>query len=98
MGGTNEMTLLGLRMHISNGDVHVHDDKNSLKFTMKKDSFKSEIEDAFSYLEKNEGVISLEGINNVNLCIGKRDNKHFVFIMNGKDSVKKELETFIKGL
>lgn len=59
MGGSNETTINGLRMHVNNGEVHVHDDKSSLKASFSASVFKKEMKDALEKLEDNDGVVDI---------------------------------------
>lgn len=96
MGGKNETTIGGLRLHESAGEVHVHDDGKSVKFIMDALTFKEEIQDALAELQKHEGIIKVNGDNSVPLYIMKDDKLYNVFV--GGSGVKGELQKFFRGL
>lgn len=96
MGGTNPETILGMRLHISGGDVHIHDDAKSMKFSMDQSKFKKELEDSIDELTSSDGIITIEGKTKDQLCVGKKDRKFFMFLMDG-GCVKSKLLDFIKG-
>ena len=94
MGGTNEETISGLRVHLKNGDVHLHDDDKNLKFKMESSEFKEEIEDAFK--EKNDGVVVIPGDGKNSLCILKTGRTLNVFLKDNT-SIKPKLKAFISN-
>jgi len=95
MGGSYEEKFSGLRMHISDGDVHVHDDTKNLKFRAGQSQFKEDIQDAFNTLKKKEGIVMIDGETRNELCIMKNGTTYSMFIM-GKVSIKSQLQSFIK--
>jgi len=100
MGGSNETTIAGLRMHVSGGEVHVHDDSHSLKFSKKVEDFKSEVKDVLddSQFGSNnpDGIMIIEADKGANLCIGRHNKNVFAFLL-GTSSIKSQLDSFIKG-
>jgi hypothetical protein len=98
MGGTNEMIISGLRFHVNNQCVHIHDDKSSTKFESTQNIFKKDLQNAFKDLaHEGDGVVMLNGNTDVNLCVGKRDKKYFIFLEGGQ-CIKDSLEKFAKTL
>jgi len=95
MGGTNETIIDGLRLHIENNCVHIHDDSKKLKFEMHKSDFKTEIEDAIRSLDVTDGVVKLTGVKD-DLCIVVDGSSLSMYLTSKKD-VKNELQSFIKG-
>lgn len=97
MGGYNETRISGLRLHVSEGNVHIHDDSKSLKFIEKKDLFKKELNTALKDLEKskNGGMVKVEGATGA-LYLSK-ENKIYSIFLAGNTSIKTQLETFLKG-
>jgi hypothetical protein len=95
MGGTSEKTINGLRMHINNSNVHVHDDSKSLKFECSTSSFKSQVEDAIKELSSDDGIIKITGTKD-DLCIVKDGNTLSMFIAQKSSNIKTELQTFLK--
>ena len=77
MGGTNESTIAGLRIHHNNGEVHIHDDRKSRKFSMNERSFSGEISDALKQLREKDSVAIIEG-NGDDLVLGKNDSGYFM--------------------
>ena len=98
MGGTNEKTVDGLRMHVSNGDVHVHDDARSIKFWTSKSDFKESMEKALQEIKesKNDGIIRINGDSRNDLCLVKEGASTYMFLSETEDKTK-EIETFLKG-
>lgn len=99
MGGSNEIVIKGLRMHVNDteGKVHVHDDNRGLKFTAGSKDFKSEISKALASLDKTDGIVSISGDTSVKLLV-LRDGKSFHTFLADDSSNKKDLETFIKDI
>ncbi len=95
MGGSYEEKFSGLRMHLSDNEVHVHDDSKSLKFRANPGQFKEDVQDAFSTLKKQEGIVMIEGKTRNELCIMKNQTTYSMFLME-KVSIKSQLESFIK--
>jgi hypothetical protein len=96
MGGSNEKTISGLRLHIDVNMVHIHDDSKNLKFEMHKSDFKTEIEDAIKDLEVSDGVVKLAGTTGADLCLVMDGSSLAMYLASTKD-VKSELQSFIKG-
>jgi hypothetical protein len=97
MGGTNSETINGLRFHINNDEVHIHDDAKSLKFIAKKSVFSSDIDDAINQLDNLKcGVAKIDGTSKEKLCLVKDEKNFFMFIMDNSNS-KSKLESFLKG-
>lgn len=95
MGGMNETTIHGLRLHIENNMVHVHDDSKSLKFEMHKSDFKTEIEDAIRSLDVTDGLVKLPGTKD-DLCIVS-DGCCLSMYLVSKKNIKNDLQNFIKS-
>jgi hypothetical protein len=95
MGGTSEKTINGLRMHINNSNVHIHDDSKNLKFECSTGDFKTQVEDAILQLSKDDGIIKITGTKD-DLCIIKDGNSLSMFISEKTANVKSELQTFLK--
>lgn len=95
MGGTNEETIGGLRAHIKNSNVHIHDDSKNLKFEMGSSEFRNEIEDALKTLKKSEGIIEIPGDGKNNLCI-MRSGRNFSMFLKDNASIKQKLQSFLK--
>lgn len=98
MGGTNSETINGLRFHISNGEVHVHDDTKSLKFVMDSKKFKDNVESAVSQMSKakNDGMIRIAGDTKCDLCLVREGKVIFSFLTDTR-SIKSKLLSFTKG-
>ena len=77
MGGTNETTIAGLRIHHNNGEVHVHDDRKNKKFSMSERSFSGEVSNALKQLKEKDSVAIIEG-NGDDLVLGKNSNGYFM--------------------
>jgi len=99
MGGLNETTINGYRLHINDEDVHIHDDDRDLKFVCDAEDFKTEVQEAFDQLKSSDGIYKIEGISEnskcSDLCIVK-DGKAFYFYIAPKGSIKKDLMKFVK--
>lgn len=106
MGGTNEQTLNGLRLHINGGEVHVHDDSKGLKFTSARAIFKHQVSEAVEELDKFKGdcVTKIDGSSSTlvkgkvstSLCIAKYSGKFFIFLTDNSSS-KAGIKNFLKG-
>jgi len=77
MGGTNETTIAGLRIHHNSGEVHIHDDRKNKKFSMNEKSFSGEISNALKQLKEKDSVAIIEGNGN-DLVLGKNDEGYFM--------------------
>jgi hypothetical protein len=101
MGGSNEKTVGGLRFHQSNGEVHLHDDKNNLKYSSEEHAFKKDIQNGLKEFKNcPDGLIVIANpLNkgNADLCLGIKDKKMFTFLL-GKSCIKSDLESIIKGI
>ena len=97
MGGQNETKLNGLRMHINNNEVHIHDDNKGMKFYMSCPDFKTEAEESLKELEKAEGIVKISGDRCDDLYLMKTGNKTKMFLMDKNSSIKKELKSFLRN-
>lgn len=96
MSGTNESTINGLRMHVKDGDVHVHDDKAGIKWSYNAAEFKKESTKALKGL--SGGVATFSDRSGTYLCIGSDpDGNMFMSLFKSGDKLD-GLKTFIKGL
>jgi hypothetical protein len=100
MGGSNETNLGQYRAHVStdngrNPIVHIHDDKSGLKFECSAPTFEQEMSDAFRSLEQ-EGIMVIKGKTNTDLFIGLYGDKFFI-LLSPQTSMKKDIESFLKG-
>jgi len=95
MGGMNEQTFTGLRLHIKDGDIHIHDDTKKLKFSSDLEEFKIEIKRTFRALEKKDGLVEIPGTGDT-LCVVKRRDIFSLIILNRK-SIKEKLSTYLKA-
>lgn len=97
MGGKSETKISSLRMHISNNNVHVHDDSKNLKFETSTDNFKEDVNSAFEDLKKGEGVVKIVGHKGDDMYI-MRDGRNFkIFLMGKNSSIKQELQSFLRN-
>jgi hypothetical protein len=96
MGGTNETKIDGLRFHINRGEVHIHDDSASRKFTCKAASFRTSLQDAFDALKKQDGLVKVEGKDDTDLCL-VRDGSDFSLFLTSGGSIKRKLQDFIRN-
>ena len=96
MGGKNEIKISGLRFHESNGDVHIHDDAKSFKFSTDADDFKNDVQDAFNNLKDREGIVRITGGGD-DFYIMKQGRNISFFLMD-KSSVKSKLQDFIRDI
>lgn len=96
MGGSNETLINGLRLHVSGGEVHIHNDKSHDKFSLEEDMFKSEVKSALNTLKKRDGVSCIPGTGSQALYIMKNDGVYNLFV--GGKSIKKDLESFIRTI
>lgn len=96
MGGSNETTVGGLRCHINNGEVHIHDDTKSLKFKADSVSFKTDVEDALTQLSKTDGIVKIDGTSKESLCLVQDGKNFFMFVTTDK-GMKTDLKAFLKS-
>jgi len=98
MGGTNESTINGLRMHVKDGNVHVHDDKASLKWSYDAAEFKKVATKALKGLSGADGVATFCDRAGTSLCVGN-DPEGNMFISLFKSGDKLDgFKSFIKGI
>jgi hypothetical protein len=95
MGGTNETTIAGLRIHRNNGEVHIHDDSKSKKFCMGEKYFSNEVSEALKGLKQKDSVVSIGG-RGADLILGKSGQGYFMALV-GNTTVS-EINDLIKGL
>jgi len=93
MGGKNETKISGLRMHVSNGDVHIHDDAKNLKFETPCRTFKTEVGEAFETL-KSDGIYEIAGKKD-SLCIMRSGRTISMFVKDG-NGIKQKLQAFLR--
>ena len=99
MGGSNETIINGLRFHVSNGCVHIHDDSKKLKFEMNTRDFKNEIKDAYKQLENEDGLIEISSsiYSNDSFFVMKNAGEYSIFLTKF-DTSKTTLDNFLKGI
>jgi hypothetical protein len=95
MGGTNEDTISGLRIHESDGDIHIHDDSKDLKFKLDLEDFKKEVNASFEALKKKDGLCEIFGNNSDTLCFIRRKGKFSMFILDN-NSIKQKILNYLK--
>jgi len=96
MGGTNETIAQGLRCHVNNGEVHIHDDKKALKFCCSEKTFKIEIENALQSLGDNEGVTTIQGVG-LDLGIMRLGDRYSWFILDGMNALS-QIKDFVNKI
>ena len=96
MGGTNETTINGLRMHVSNGQTHIHDDKASLKAFMDTKDFKKEMKDALERLEDGDGVVDIVG-RGATILVTKYNGNISMSLVNTR-SQQTDIKNFIESI
>lgn len=97
MGGQFETKLNGLRMHVNNNEVHIHDDNKGMKFYMPSSDFKAEINESLKEFEKAEGTVKISGERCDDLYLMKTGNKIKMFLMDKNSSIKKDLKSFLRN-
>ena len=95
MGGSNEETISGLRIHEKDGDIHLHDDSKSLKFEMNLKDFKKEVDASFEALKKKDGLCEIPGDSSNTLCFIRRKGKFSMFILDN-NSIKQKVLNYLK--
>lgn len=91
-------TINGLRFQkYDNGTVHIHDDKQGIKFEGKTFDFKGELQEVMKEMEQVDGAVRITGTTNVSLFLLKQDKKLTCVLAAEKDT-EKELATFVRGL
>jgi hypothetical protein len=92
-------TIAGLRFqeYPESKEVHVHDDKNSLRFVAKTKTFKDDMASSIVDLKAGPGATIIEGTSKEKLCFISDGKKIQAFVMDTVDMTK-EIETFIKKL
>ena len=96
MGGTNPVQATGLRMHLNNGEAHVHDDSKSLKFSAGAQVFKADVEAAMKVLGGTIGMVKVTGNTKTDLCLVRDGSGLTMFLSDGNDQ-EKALQDFLKG-
>lgn len=97
MGGKNETNVGEYRMHVSNNEVHVHDDKCSKKYSENLSSFKEDLKEGMSCLKSNkDGIIKIGGGKGSDLYLMKDNGKYHLFI-SSPISIK-DLSKFLKNI
>jgi len=95
MGGTNEIHILGLRAHVSNGQVHLHDD-NGRKFEGPLTAFKSDLGDAVETLKSGDGCVAVLGGTSTALILGKWGRNTFAALTTDSDATD-DLKRWAEG-
>ena len=88
--------IAGLRFHILNRRVHIHDDTKNLQFFLDQRKFRTEVEHAFEILLKEEGAVKVSGETSVSLYLIRDGNKYITFISD-MSSIKGKIDKFING-
>ncbi len=96
MGGTNEQKISGLRVHVNNDNIHVHDDSRGLKYEGSKKQFKEDLKNAFDSLKRAEGIVKISG-KREDLCIMKQGKVYSMFLAD-KRSIKTSMDTFLRTI
>jgi len=96
MGGRNEETICGLRMHINGSEVHIHDDGKSMKFVTDCENFKEKMKEGFEALKKADGIFPIDGDGACNFYLLKIGRNLTCFVMDSNSS-KQKLETFTRS-
>ena len=98
MGGSKGETISGLRLHISGGDVHVHDDSKNLKFNVESNEFRVECETGLDYLNelKDDGLYEITGVGRNTFCLLKSGKIISMFVKDG-NGIKQKLQRFLKN-
>jgi hypothetical protein len=96
MGGKNETKISGLRFHESHGDVHIHDDAKSFKFSTDADDFREDVQDAFNQLKDREGIVRITGVGDSFYIM--KQGRNITFFLMDNNSVKKKLQDFIRDI
>jgi len=97
MGGLYEEKIDGLRFHLNNGSVHVHDDAKRIKFTANPNDFKEQVQEAFKLLKNEDGLVKIDGTSKEKLCI-IRENGTFTAIILEAIGIKQKLKNFINKI
>ena len=97
MGGNSEFTIGDLRVHESNGDIHIHDDKKSLKLAMPTSDFKREYADLKSSIE--DGVVKKAMISNGDMKLTAEQDRGKVSWTLGRSCVGfSEFDAFVSKI
>ena len=93
-------TIAGLRFqeYPESNEVHVHDDGKSLRFVAKKAAFKSDVGSALVDLKAGPGATIIEGTSKEKLFLISDGKKIKALVLDDKDDMTKEIESFIKKL
>ena len=80
------------------GQVHVHDDSNGVKFIGNAKTFKKDVEQALTDLDKTDtGVAVIEGTSTNVLLLIKYDRMVQAVVNKDKDDVA-DIKKFLKGI
>jgi hypothetical protein len=93
-------TIAGLRFqqYPESNEVHVHDDARSLRFVADAKVFKEDVASAFIDLKAGAGATVVGGTSKEKLCLISDGKKIKAFVMDDKEDLTKEIESFIKKL
>jgi hypothetical protein len=96
MGGSNETTINGLRCHVNNGNVHIHDDSKNLKFESTTQHFNTEIKAALKTLndDADDQVIKIDSTMNGLYLI--KSNGITTMCLDGGSDIEDDLKKFLK--
>lgn len=95
MGGRDEKTIAGLRMHVNNEEVHIHENRSNKKFECLSTNFSQDAKRCLKELKGvNDGVVRVTGKNGVDLYILK-DNGKYHIMLNNPIRIK-DFESFVR--
>lgn len=91
-------TINGLRFQTYDTKmVHIHDDSHGIKFESDSAFFKGEMNDALKQLEKDDGVVAIQGLKNARFLVCKH-GKNFNGVVVKDEDMKQQIEDFIKKI
>jgi len=93
-------TIAGLRFqeYPEEKMVHVHDDAKGLRFIAGTRDFKAEVKSALDDLKAGPGAAIIEGTSKEVLCLFSDGKRIKAFVMDDKEDMTKEIESFVKKL
>lgn len=80
------------------GVIHIHDDKNNVKFIKSSKEFKTELKEALDDLEKNDGLVEIKSDSGPNLYVWSIGSKTMFSLSDPGRGTKLDLTNFLKSI
>lgn len=84
------------QFYTDTGIVHIHDDKNNIKFVKNSKEFKKELEEALNDLGRDDGLVEIKSDSGPNLYVWSIGTKTHFAILFSSNSLRKDFNSFLQ--